>query len=125
MPIPTPADFRDRTKKHSQVREMLAQMAENVESKESVTEKVNTARQAAINAASTDAQNKANAAENKSPYIATILENTMVVEMLVQLSFDLRLIPPKDYAKAIEITGSLAKQAKGWKKYSERSRIQE
>lgn len=30
MPIPTPADFRDRTKKHSQMREMLAQMAENV-----------------------------------------------------------------------------------------------
>ena len=68
---------------------------------------------------------KANAAENKSPYITIILEHTMVVEMLVQMSFDLRLIPPKDYAKAIEITGSLAKQAKGWKKYSERSRIQE
>ena len=30
MPIPTPADFRDRTKKHSEVREMMAQMAENV-----------------------------------------------------------------------------------------------
>ncbi|TMS48204.1 CotH kinase family protein [Acinetobacter lwoffii] len=33
MPIPTPADFRDRTKKHSQVREMMAQMAENVAEK--------------------------------------------------------------------------------------------
>lgn len=30
MPLPTPADFRDRTKKHSQVRELLAQLAENV-----------------------------------------------------------------------------------------------
>lgn len=29
MPIPSPADFRDRTKKHSQVREMMAQMAES------------------------------------------------------------------------------------------------
>ncbi|MEN8398687.1 hypothetical protein [Acinetobacter towneri] len=30
MPLPTPAEFRDRTKKHSQVRELLAQLAENV-----------------------------------------------------------------------------------------------
>lgn len=29
MPIPSPADFRDRTKKHSQVREMMARMAES------------------------------------------------------------------------------------------------
>ena len=41
MPLPTPADLRDRTKKHSQVREMLAQMAENVESKEGAQEKAN------------------------------------------------------------------------------------
>lgn len=33
MPIPSPADFRNKTKKHSEVREMLAQMAENVEEK--------------------------------------------------------------------------------------------
>lgn len=30
MPLPTAAEFRDRTKKHSQVRELLAQLAENV-----------------------------------------------------------------------------------------------
>ena len=33
MPIPSPADFRNKTKKHSEVREMMAQMAENVASK--------------------------------------------------------------------------------------------
>lgn len=33
MPIPSPADFRNKSKKHSEVREMLAQMAENVEEK--------------------------------------------------------------------------------------------
>ena len=44
MPIPSPADFRDRTKKHSQVREMLAQMAENVESKDDSTQKQNEAK---------------------------------------------------------------------------------
>lgn len=41
MPIPSPADFRNRTKKHSEVREMLAQMAENVESKDDASAKTN------------------------------------------------------------------------------------
>lgn len=40
MPIPSPADFRNKTKKHSEVREMLAQMAENVESKDSAAHKI-------------------------------------------------------------------------------------
>lgn len=39
MPIPSPADFRNKTKKHSEVREMLAQMVESVESKEGAQEK--------------------------------------------------------------------------------------
>lgn len=33
MSIPSPADFRNKTKKHSEVREMLGQMAENVQDK--------------------------------------------------------------------------------------------
>ena len=33
MPIPSPAEFRDRTKKHSQVRELMGQLAENVADK--------------------------------------------------------------------------------------------
>lgn len=36
MPLPIAADFRDRTKKHSQVRELLAQMAENVAASDEV-----------------------------------------------------------------------------------------
>lgn len=40
MPIPSPADFRNKTKKHSEVREMMAQMAENVASKETVDAKL-------------------------------------------------------------------------------------
>ncbi len=38
MPIPSPADFRNKTKKHSEVREMLAQMAENVATKEIINQ---------------------------------------------------------------------------------------
>lgn len=44
MPIPSPADFRNKTKKHSEVREMMAQMAENVESKEDSSIKATTAK---------------------------------------------------------------------------------
>lgn len=43
MPIPSPADFRNKTKKHSEVREMLAEMAESAESKEDSQRKVNDA----------------------------------------------------------------------------------
>ncbi|WP_180025335.1 hypothetical protein [Acinetobacter sp. YH16049] len=44
MPIPSPADFRNKTKKHSEVREMLAQMAESVESKTEVEHKFNSVK---------------------------------------------------------------------------------
>lgn len=43
MPIPSPADFRNKTKKHSEVREMMAQMAESAESKADATTKANAA----------------------------------------------------------------------------------
>ncbi|WP_297423940.1 hypothetical protein [uncultured Acinetobacter sp.] len=44
MPIPSPADFRNKSKKHSEVREMLAQMAESVESKTEVENKFNSVK---------------------------------------------------------------------------------
>lgn len=66
MPIPSPADFRNKTKKHSEVREMLAQMAENVESKEDATTKANAAKTEAISAADNNADIKINTALNKS-----------------------------------------------------------
>lgn len=43
MPIPSPAEFRDKTKKHSEVREMMAQMAESAESKDAVQNKIDAA----------------------------------------------------------------------------------
>lgn len=64
MPLPTAEELTDPNATNTQMKQRLGQLAENVDSKESVTEKVNTARQAAINAASTDAQNKANAAKD-------------------------------------------------------------
>lgn len=74
MPIPSPADFRNKSKKHSEVREMLAQMAESAESKDDASTKANTAeanaktyadtkKSEAISTASADATTKANAAQ--------------------------------------------------------------
>lgn len=43
MPLPTPEEFRDRTKTNAQMREMMAQLAESAESKDSATTKANAA----------------------------------------------------------------------------------
>ncbi len=103
MPLPTPAEFRDRTKKHSQVRELLAQLAENVESKESATTKANaaeanakadattkanTAKSEAIAAAATDATTKANAAEANAKADATTKANAAKTEAIIAAATD-------------------------------------
>lgn len=48
MPIPSPADFRNKTKKHSEVREMMAQMAESAESKDGSSIKAKAAEKNAL-----------------------------------------------------------------------------
>ncbi len=63
MPIPSAAELTDPNATNTQMKQRLGQLAENVESKESSTEKANTAKNEAIVAASTDATAKADAAE--------------------------------------------------------------
>lgn len=65
---------------------------------------------------------KANAAIDKRACIAELLESLQVVELLLKLSFDLRLIATKQYSKSVEITGEVGKQAGGWKKFAERTK---
>ncbi|WP_180191412.1 hypothetical protein [Acinetobacter sp. YH01006] len=72
MPLPTAAELTDPTATNTQMKQRLGQLAENVESKESSTEKANTAKNEAIVAASTDATTKANTAEvNAKTYTDT------------------------------------------------------
>lgn len=66
---------------------------------------------------------RANVARDKVPHITLILESAAMLEMQLQLAFDLRLISPKGYARAIEITEGVQRQAGGWRKSSEHSRI--
>jgi hypothetical protein len=59
---------------------------------------------------------KANASGVKAPLIEILLERIQVVELLVRLSQDLRIMTKKHYAALVEMIESLAKQAQGWKK---------
>jgi hypothetical protein len=61
---------------------------------------------------------RANSSDNKTAHIEVLLEKLQVVELLLRLSHDMRLIPLKSYAAVIEMTESLGKQAQGWKKAS-------
>lgn len=65
---------------------------------------------------------RANASTVKSPIIAELLESLEVVEMLLKLSFDLRLISMNQYSKAVLVTGEVGKQAGGWKKFADRTK---
>jgi hypothetical protein len=63
---------------------------------------------------------RANSTENKAPIIDTFLERLQVVELLVRLCHDLRIMSTKSYASIVEKTESLGKQAQGWKKSATR-----
>lgn len=65
---------------------------------------------------------RANSSENKTPYIEILLERVQVVELLLRLCHDMKLMPLKSYAAVIEMTESLAKQAQGWRKAASRSK---
>ena len=62
---------------------------------------------------------RANVAENqgKLQHILQILERIQVIELMLRLSVDKRLISTKQYARAIEITDPIGRQATGWKKH--------
>lgn len=61
---------------------------------------------------------RANTTSEKAPHLAMLIERLQVAELLLRLSHDKRLISTKQYARAVEITQSIGKQAGGWKKHS-------
>jgi hypothetical protein len=61
---------------------------------------------------------RANTAEHKEPHLVSLLERVQVAELLIRLSKDKRFISTGQYAKAIELTRSIGKQANGWRKYA-------
>ena len=59
---------------------------------------------------------RANVARDKAPHLGTLIERLQVAELLLRLSKDKRLISISQYAKAIELTNSVGKQAGGWRR---------
>lgn len=60
---------------------------------------------------------RANCAANKTPYLDALLEQLDELQILLRLCKDKRFISTSQYAKAVELTNSVGKQANGWKKY--------
>lgn len=59
---------------------------------------------------------RANCARDKAPHLGELIERLQVAELLLRLSKDKRLISTAQYAKAIELTNGVGKQASGWRK---------
>jgi hypothetical protein len=62
----------------------------------------------------------ANVATDKIPYLDKVIQHQQVAELLLRLSRDLHLISTKQYAETIRLTGSIGKQANGWRKSASR-----
>ena len=66
---------------------------------------------------------RANVAQDKEPHLMELLERLQVAELLIRLAKDKRLISINAYAKAVELTASIGKQANGWRKHSASSPV--
>ena len=63
---------------------------------------------------------RANVAVEKTPHLSELIERLQVIELLLRLGRDKRLIPTQHYAAAVEKTTSIGKQANGWKNAANR-----
>ncbi len=60
---------------------------------------------------------KANASAEKTPYLDVLPEEVRELELLLRLCQDKRFISKPQYAKAVELTSSVGRQANGWRKH--------
>lgn len=61
---------------------------------------------------------RANCAREKASHLEMLIERLQVAELLLRLSRDKRFISTGQYAKAIELTNKVGKQAGGWRKFA-------
>ncbi len=59
---------------------------------------------------------RANTAREKAPHLDKLIERLQVIDLMLRLSRDKHLISIPQYAKAIELTSSIGKQAGGWRR---------
>lgn len=61
---------------------------------------------------------RANAAAQKAPHITELLERLQVTQLMLRLAHDMRFISRGQYARAVQVTDSVGRQAGGWRKHS-------
>lgn len=54
--------------------------------------------------------------QERAKYVSLIVERMQVVELLVRLSKDLRLMSIKQFSEVVSLTDSVVRQAQGWLK---------
>lgn len=59
---------------------------------------------------------RANVSINKSPHLLELIERLQVIELLIRLAMDKKLISRGAYAKAIDLSTMIGKQANGWRR---------
>ncbi len=66
---------------------------------------------------------RANCAKNKMPHLDIMIERLEELNLLLRLCRDKRFISVGQFAKAIELTAGIGKQANGWRKYNASSPV--
>lgn len=59
---------------------------------------------------------RANCSADKEPHLQQLVERLQVAELILRLSRDKHLISNGQYAKAVEMTQSIGRQATGWRR---------
>ena len=59
---------------------------------------------------------RANTAREKAPHLDELIERLQVIELLLRLSRDKFLVSTGQYARAVQLTQSIGKQAGGWRR---------
>ena len=59
---------------------------------------------------------RANVSRINAPHIDDLIERLQVAELLLRLSRDKQIISISQYAKVVEMTTSIGKQASGWRR---------
>jgi hypothetical protein len=59
---------------------------------------------------------RANVSREKEVHLRSLIERLQVAELLLRLSRDKRLISTGQYAKAVDLTNSVGRQASGWRR---------
>lgn len=63
---------------------------------------------------------KANSTKQRQDFIQHIIDRVQVIELMLRLSKDMHLINVASFSEIVTLTDSLARQAQGWIKYSNR-----